>query len=556
MDRRQLLGSFALIGVTAACASTSDDSKGSSTTAGGVGGSNSNGRSVTAAEPAAATLAPAAFGLGVASGDPLSDRVMLWTRLATAPGPVGVDGATLASATPAPAADGSVEVAFDVATDEAFTDLVASGIATATPELAHSVHVDVSGLQPDTWYFYRFRAGDQTSPVGRTRTFPAADATPEQFRFVFASCQDFQWGYYGAWGRAAELPDVDAVVFLGDYIYETTYGDLSPQKLGARVWATPEAVSLTDYRSRYAQTKADLQLQSAHQMAPWITTFDDHEVSNNYAGDVGQADIEQPGSRDRRLAAYQAWYEHTPIRLDPEPGARPADYDSLEVHRDLSFGSLATLFTLETRQNADPPPCRTGADLISDDGPACDEMFVDGRTNLGADQEAWLVDGLRSSRSTWNILANPVLFAGLNVGTADQVEYTRDTWDGYPAARRRVIDAVIGSGVKNPVVLTGDWHASFVLDVKEQPGDATSETVMPEFMASSISTVVFAQDHTAVNPHVRYFVAEHCFALVTVTPDDLTCEFQYIADVWDPATPISHIDRWKVLDGEHTAQPV
>jgi len=557
MDRRQLLAGFALAGVTAACASNSDESgNGSTTTRDGGDGGDTSGAAVTAAEPAPATLTSAAFGLGVASGDPLSDRVMLWTRLATAPAAVGVDGVDLAAADPPPVADGSVEVAFDVATDEGFTDLVVSGIATATPALGHSVHVDVSGLQPDTWYFYRFRAGGQTSAVGRTRTFPAADAEPEQFRFVFASCQDFQWGFYGAWGRAAELPDVDAVVFLGDYIYETTFGDLSPDAAGARVWATPEAFTLDNYRSRYAQTKADPQLQAAHQMAPWIVTFDDHEVANNYAGDVGQADVDQPDSADRRLAAYQAWYEHTPIRIDPLPGDEPADFAELRVHRDFSFGSLATLFTIETRQHADPPPCRAGGDLNSDDGPGCDEMFDQARTNLGDDQETWLVDGLSSSDASWNILANPILFAGLNVGTADQVEYTRDTWDGYPASRRRVIDAIVGSEVKNPVVVTGDWHASFVLDVKEQPGDAASETVMPEFLASSISTILFPADYSAANPQVKYFVAEHGYALVTVTPEDLTCEFHYIADKWDPATPISHIDTFRVLDGEHDARPV
>ena len=557
MDRRQLLAGFALAGVTAACASTSEESGTESNTGGGGGtDGTTTGRTVTAAGPAPATLAPAAFGLGVASGDPLSDRVMLWTRLATAPGAVGVDGVNLAPATPPPAADGTVEVAFDVATDEEFTDLVASGIAIATPELGHSVHVDVSGLEPDTWYFYRFRAGDQTSAVGRTRTFPDSDASPERFRFVFASCQDFQWGFYGAWGRAAELPGVDAVVFLGDYVYEATYGDLSPDKSGARVWATSAALGLDDYRSRYAQTKADPQLQAAHQMAPWIVTFDDHEVSDNYAHDVGQADVNLPDSRDRRLAAYQAWYEHTPIRIDPLPGDEPAEFDELRVFRDFSFGSLARVFTLETRQHADPPPCRAGGDLTSDDGPGCDEMFGEARTNLGDEQESWLVEGLGASDASWNILANPLMFAGLEIGTVDEIEYTRDTWDGYPASRRRIIDAITTSEVKNPVVVTGDWHASFVLDVKERPGDATSATVMPEFLASSISTILFPTDYSANNPQVRYFVAEHGYALVTVTPADLTCEFHYVADEWDPATPISHIDTWRVLDGEHEAQAV
>jgi alkaline phosphatase D len=480
------------------------------------------------------------FALGVASGDPLADRIMLWTRLASAP--TAVDGG---------APDGDVEVAFDVATDDAFEDLVASGIAIASPALGHSIHVDVTGLAPDTWFHYRFRASGQTSETGRTRTFPAADATPDRFRFVFASCQDLQWGRYPAWGRASEQPDLDAVVFLGDYIYEINLGDLSPTGDGSRVWAGPVPMTLADYRMRYAQTKADPQLQAAHLMAPWIVTFDDHEVSNNYAGDVGQADIDQPNSRDRRLAAYQAWYEHTPIRIDEvpdEPG--PADFADLRVHRDFSFGSLARLFAIETRQHADPPACREGGDLLSDEGPLCPEAEDPARTNLGDEQESWLFDGLGATDAAWNVIANPLMLAELNVGTAEEPAFTRDAWSGYPAARQRLLGAIVDAKVPNPVVVTGDWHASFVLDVK---AEADGPTVMPEFLASSISTIAFENDYRALNPQVRYFAVEHGYGLVTVTPEQLECEFHYVDDVWDADAPISRIDRWVVRDGEHEA---
>ena len=528
MDRRQFLGVLAVAGVTTACAGSGDDDRASSSTS----------TSVAPATPATASLPPNVFALGVASGDPLSDRVMLWTRLASDP---MVEGGG--------SPDGDVEVAFDVARDADFVDLVVSGIATATADLAHSVHVDVSGLDSDSWYHYRFRAGDQTSPVGRTRTFPAVDASPERFRFVFASCQDFQWGEYGAWGRAAELPDIDAVVFLGDYVYELTLGDLSPDQSGRRVWAGPPPETVVDYRRRYAQTKADLQLQAAHEMAPWIVTFDDHEVSNNYAGDVGQADIDQPASRDRRLAASQAWYEHTPIRLDPAP----TDFAELDVHRSFDFGDLARVYAIETRQRADVPACRTDGSLVSDEGPLCEDADDEARSNLGADQEQWLADELAGSRSTWNVLANPIMLAGLNVGTAAQPKFTRDAWDGYPAARRRLLRAIQESGVSNPVTVTGDWHASFVLDVAAEPG---GDVVMPELLASSISTVLFTTDYRAENPHVRYFVAEHGYALVTITADELRCEFQYVDDVWDPNAKISHTDTWVVRNGEHVAEPV
>jgi alkaline phosphatase D len=530
MDRRRFLGGLALAGVTAACANEGD---GSTTTEGGASGA----ADVVAAAPTGAELPEGIFALGVASGDPLPDAVMLWTRLAA--DPLAADGG---------APTGEVEVAYDVATDDSFSELVASGIAVARPEMGHALHVDVSGLEPDTWYVYRFRAGGRTSPVGRTRTFPSADATPEDLRFVFASCQDYQWGYYGAWGRVAEEPDLDVVVFLGDYIYELNLGDLSPDGSGTRVWAGPEPVDLEGYRRRYAQTKSDPQLQAAHEMAPWIVTWDDHEVSNNYAGDVAQADVDTPASRERRLAAYQAWYEHTPVRIDPEP----EDFDELPIHREFTYGELASFFVIETRQHADAPACRVDGSLVADEGPSCEALESEDRSNLGEEQEQWLIDGLSRSDTTWNILANPIMLAGLNVGTAEEPEITRDAWDGYPATRQRLLEAITTSEVPNPVVVTGDWHASFVLDVAAEPG---GPTVMPEFLASSISTVLFDTDYRPNNPHVRYFVAEHGYAVVTVTPDDLRCDFRYITDVWDPDSPIGRTDSWVLAEGERTPEP-
>jgi alkaline phosphatase D len=526
MDRRRFLGGLALAGVTAACAKEGSGADGDATTT-----------SLSAAEPSGVDLPDGVFALGVASGDPLSDSVMLWTRLAA--DPLAVDGG---------APQGEVEVAYDVATDDTFSELVATGIAVARPELGHSLHVDVGGLEPDTWYAYRFRAGGRTSPVGRTRTFPAPDASPEDLRFVFASCQDYQWGHYGAWGRVAEEPDLDVVVFLGDYIYELNLGDLSPDGSGGRVWAGPEPRTLEDYRRRYAQTKSDLQLQAAHEVAPWIVTWDDHEVSNNYAGDVGQEDVETPASRDRRLAAYQAWYEHTPVRIDPVP----EDFEQLRLHRGFTYGELASFFVIETRQHADVPACRADGTLVADEGPSCDALEDPGRSNLGAEQEQWLIDTMSASTTTWNILANPIMLAGLNVGTPEQPEITRDAWDGYPATRQRLLDAITESEVPNPVVVTGDWHASFVLDVAAEPG---GPTVMPEFLASSISTVLFDTDYRPANPHVRYFVAEHGYAVVTVGPDELRCDFRYIADVWDPDTAISRTDSWVLAEGEREPSP-
>ncbi|MCB1257385.1 MAG: alkaline phosphatase D family protein [Microthrixaceae bacterium] len=536
MDRRQLLLSSLVAGVTVACASDNSDNSGD----GGKDGSKESTTTqgpVELAAPKPADLADSAFLLGVASGDPESDRVMLWTRVFPA------DASTT----------DSIEVAVDVARDESFTDLIVSQITKAGADLAHSVHVDVTGLDPDTWYYYRFRAGDQTSVVARTRTFPKADAKVEAFNFVFASCQDFQWGYYGAWASAAQTKDLDAIVFLGDYIYEMTLGDLSPDQSGARVWGDSGALTLSDYRGRYTQAKADPNLQAAHHAVPWIITFDDHEVSDNYAGDVGGSDLEEPKSRDRRLAAYQAWYEHTPIRLKTPPeGTSPEDFDDLTVNRGFSFGDLANMFVIETRQHADPPSCRTTAGYSADEGPLCDDAANPDRSNLGTDQEKWLFGELEATKALWNILANPVMLADMNIGSAAEPKYYRDMWIGYPAARERLLAKVTESKVSNPVVVTGDWHASFVLDVQSDPHGDSPKTVLPEFLVSSISSVLFPQDYQENNPQIRYFKAAHGYALVRVTREQMVCEFSYIDDVWDPDARVTSVDRFSLAAGDLT----
>ncbi|HPB44927.1 MAG: alkaline phosphatase D family protein [Microthrixaceae bacterium] len=571
IDRRSFLSGVGAAAVTVAVASCSS---GDGASTGGSGGGSGGASTSTSESPeVAAVPAPSAIGLpagvfslGVASGDPTDTSVMLWTRLVADP---------LAAATAMGERD--LEVAYDVALDEGFERLVASGLASAPARLAHSVHLDVTGLDPGSWYHYRFRIGDQTSSTGRTRTMPApgaAGVTPggaaaEQFRFVVASCQDYQWGHYAAWRRAVETPDLDAVLFLGDYIYEYSVGDRSPGETGERVWANEETHSLEQYRVRYGQVRSDPALIAAHEAVPWQITFDDHEVSNNYAGDVGQDDVDQPLSRDRRLAGYQAWYEHMPVRLD----GVPESFESLRVHQALRFGDLVTLYAIETRQHADPAPCRvempegTPPLLYSDDRPSCEQRFDPERTNLGAAQEAWLLDELAASDTTWNVLANPIMFSGMNLATREAPEYTLDTWDGYVASRARVLGAL--AEVSNPVIVTGDWHASFVLDVRPEliaeaddpaavlpDGPPSSPPAMTEFVFTAISSVIFAQDYRAANDHIRYFEARNGYGVVTVTPEQLGCEFVYVDDVWDPDSPATTVDRWAVDAGSPQARRV
>jgi alkaline phosphatase D len=275
------------------------------------------------------------FTLGVASGDPLPDSVILWTRLV--PDPLALGGMP----------DAPVPVEWEVAADEAFGDIVAKGTASAEPAFAHSVHIDAVGLAPDSWYWYRFTVGDRVSPTGRTRTAPADGAAVERLRFAFATCQEWESGYYAAHRHMAD-DDIDLVVFLGDYIYE---GDPGNGPLRSNAHAAP--VDLDGYRLRFGQYKSDPDLQAVHARFPWVLTWDDHEVDNDYAGDSEEASNPQPDAvafRARRAAAYQAYYEHQPIRIDPPSGP------DVTIYRDLAWGSPAPPTRSDSRGGT--PPAR------------------------------------------------------------------------------------------------------------------------------------------------------------------------------------------------------
>jgi alkaline phosphatase D len=523
MDRRRFVAALVAgvggAGLAAACG-TSTDRSASPGTGAAVGTSSTSALPTITAKPAPALRGPA-FTLGVASGDPLADRVILWTRLA--PDPLSLDRAGMP--------DLDVEVEWEIATDDTFTQLVNRGVAVASAALGHSVHVDATGLEPDRWYAYRFRLGDEVSPVGRTRTFPATGASPDQLRLAVTSCQDYGSGRYAAY-RDLVAQDLDVVLFLGDYIYETPGLEDAAEAVAQRRYVGGFPVTVDDYRRRYAQHHLDPELAEAHQALPWIITFDDHEVINNYAGDDGALAGVGETFLARRAAAYQAWYENLPLRIDPPVGS------DIVVHRASSFGDLARLFVIETRQHADPAPCRDTSTL--DSGTGCEEQQDEARTALGAEQEAWLVDAMAENEAQWQLLVNPVLLAGLDISPPDAPPaFYLETWDGYPAERRRIVSAIKERKVRNPVVLTGDYHASFVADVRPDPFDPESPVVAPELLATSISSVVFPADHTAANPHVRYFEARNGYLVCEVTSDAITAEFRYVADVSDPASPVS-----------------
>ncbi|MGH9213803.1 MAG: alkaline phosphatase D family protein [Acidimicrobiales bacterium] len=395
------------------------------------------------------------FTLGVASGDPTDNGVVLWTRLA--PDPL-VPGGGMPPA--------AVRVDWEVARDEAFRRVVRRGHERVVADEAHTAHVDVRGLHADSVYWYRFRAGGEISQAGRTRTAPRRHARPRRVRFATASCQDFQAGFYTA-HQALAAEDLAFVLFLGDYIYE---GRPNPAALRQHD-GVGEPVTLDEYRARHARYRGDVDLQAAHAAFPWIVTFDDHELDNNWADEIPQ----DPGSQShdqfmaRRVAALHAYWEHMPLPRR----TRPVGPD-MPLYRRLGWGDLLQVDVLDTRQyRSDQPPDFAGAS-----NPAA--------TMLGAEQEAWLSSGLRRSRTRWNCLAQQTMVAQNDRQAGPGETFDFDNWDGYRVPRQRLLADL--AQVDNPVVVTGDRHATWVCDLKQDFYDPASATVGAELTGTSISS--------------------------------------------------------------------
>jgi alkaline phosphatase D len=487
----------------------------------------------TAARPSAAgrpgrpgpSLPTGLFSLGVASGDPIPGGVVLWTRLAPEP---------LAGGGMPPV---EVPVRWEVAGDEDFRRVVRAGWATASPGLGHSVHVDVRHLRPDAWYFYRFRAGDQVSPVGRTRTAPPR-GRGDRLRFLFASCQNWQDGFWPAWAFAPQ-EDPDLVVHLGDYIYE---GGANPAAV--RQHNSAEITTLDAYRNRYGLYKGDPALQAIHAACPWVVTWDDHEVENNYAGLIPQVPAEAPAFAARRAAAYQAWWEHQPVRLPPPTGP------DLRIYRAVDWGRLARFHVLDSRQYRDDQPCGT-----NDIGPSCEARTAPDRSLLGPDQEAWLGRSLRRSKATWDVVANQVVMTSMPfAGTL----YNLDQWDGYAAARARVIDQLAAAGTDNPIVITGDIHAAGVGDLVGENPDGTPSTEVrgTELVGTSISSgfdpafADIAEQLISALPHVRWADTHHRgYVRCDVDRDELRARYQQVQTVLQPNAPVTTGRAWVVEAG-------
>ena len=471
---------------------------------------------------------PDPFTLGVASGDPLPDAVVLWTRLA--PEPLDPSGGMAAKKFP---------VRWEVAEDEAFRKVVRKGQGFAQPEFAHTVHADATGLRPGREYFYRFHAGPHTSPTGRTKTAPPAGAALAAFAFAFVSCQNYPNGYYTAY-RHVVAEDIELVVHLGDYIYEgEAQGTIGRGHLPAG-----EIMTLADYRVRLAQYKTDPDLQAAHAHVPWLVTWDDHEVENNYADEISEDPAQSPDAfLLRRAGAYRAYWEHMPLRLSLLPKG-----PDMPLYRRSSFGDLVEFNVLDTRQYRSDQSTALRAD------PA--------RSITGDEQERWLLDGMAASPASWNVLAQQVFFTQRDLTPGTGVSYSNDAWDGYVASRDRVTGGLVERQVRNPVVLTGDVHKHYAADIKVDYDDPASAIVGSELVGTSISTggdggplTPALQAQLADNPHIKYVNQQRGYVRCDVTHAAWRADFKVLPFVTAPGAPVLTDASFTIEAGSPGLQP-
>ena len=470
------------------------------------------------------------FALGIASGHPRPDGMVLWTCLT-------------GDALPA-----RVDVRWDIAEDEAFRRVVATGVDAAEAAWAHSVHAEPVGLKPGRWYWYRFEALGQQSMAGRTRTAPSPDA-PATLQFAIASCQRWDHGHYAAWRHMAD-EQLDLVIFLGDYIYESPF-------LPGRVRPHEGIVvsTLAQYRARYAQYKSDPALQAIHAAVPWLLVWDDHEVKNDWAGPLGGGPDQDFAAR--RAAAFQAYWEHQPF-----PKAwRPRGPD-MRIFQRWDWGTLARIHMLDDRQYRDPQACpkpgRGGSNTVS--LKACPGLEDPKRSLLGEWQEHWLADGWDLQRP-WNLLAQQTLMARFSwKDPAVAPTYWTDGWDGYAPARNRLLGVVRERRVPGLVTLGGDMHSNYVADLKPDYGDLQAPVVGAEFCGTSITSQSMAQSRLDAalpfNPHVHYGRSDQRgYVRFSLDAQRLQARLRVLDDVADPASSIRTAAQFSVEAGRPGVQP-
>ena len=481
----------------------------------------------SAAELDAAQITEDPFTLGIASGDPLPTSVLLWTRLA--PTPYQPDGGLPAE---------RVRVHWEVAHDDRFRRVVRRGTVTAHPEFNHTVHVEVKHLGSDRFFYYRFRVGSWTSATGRTRTAPAPGSRPKQFTFAGVSCQAYTDGYWTAYRHLAE-DDVDAVFHFGDYLYEYAVNAVG----GFRNYTdrtvpdifNHETMTLEDYRLRYALYKTDPDMIAVHAAHPFVVTWDDHEVEDNYADDIPQNNVPPEEFLLRRAGAYRAYWENQPLRSPQLPVGPDA-----QLYRRLHWGRLAQFDILDTRQYRSDQAYGDGLDLP---GPEIDDPA---RTITGDEQERWLIDGWHASRALWNVVPQQVNFSQRKLDVAPVARLSMDAWDGYRASRRRVLDGAKAAGVENLMVLTGDVHVGYAYDIKDDFDDPSSATLGTEIVPTSISSGRDGAEHLstwetymAANPHLKYYDGRRGYATIRLDREQARADFKVMPYVTRPGAPIS-----------------
>jgi alkaline phosphatase D len=477
------------------------------------------------------------FKLGVASGDPLPDGIVLWTRLA--PKPLEGGGMPMMN----------MEVGWELADDLAFRRVVQKGTAIARPELGHSVHVEVSHLQPGREYYYRFRAGSEVSQTARTKTAPAEGAAVDRLRFAVCGCSHYEMGYFTSYRHIAD-EQFDFVFHTGDYIYEYRADDGRDERR-VRQHNGDEAYTVVDYRNRYAQYKMDRDLMAAHHSAPFIVTWDDHEVDNNYADDHDEHGTPPEIFLLRRAAAYQAYYESMPLRASTLPNG-----PHMRLYRRLTFGSLVDLSVLDTRQWRSDQACGDG------DRTGCAEADDPARTILGRDQEAWLFDTLGTSRATWTLLGQQVpTFARDQAALLSDGRFSMDKWDGYTVARKRLYARLQEARTPNPVILSGDVHLHFGADLKSDYANPRSATIGVELTNSSITSNGDGSDVQAGwdrikgdNPHIKFHSARRGYIACTATPALMRADFKVVDRVTVPDEPIRNAGTLVVEAGHPGSQ--
>jgi alkaline phosphatase D len=467
----------------------------------------------------------AVFALGVASGAPTASGVVLWTRLV------------------APQLPARVPVRWHLAHDERFERIAARGETDAVAAAAHSVHVELQGLESARAYWYRFEALGQQSVVGRTRTAPAPGAAVARLKLALASCQRWDHGHFAAW-RDVVAAAPELVCFVGDYLYE--YATSARASVPRRHAGGP-LVTLADYRARYAQYRSDVLLQAAHAACPWIVIWDDHEVQNDYAGERGAEDA--AGFAARRRAGYQAWWEHMPV-----PAAWVPSQGAARIHGRLDWGLLARLQWIDNRQFRDPQACTAAGRSGLVRPRECPSLAEPARSLLGAGQEAWLAEGWSTQRP-WNLLVQQTLMARasrepLAPGGAGG-RFWNDGWDGYPAARQRLLAVLQERRIAGAVVLGGDMHEHFVADLKADFDDERAPPVATEFCGTSVSSRggALARSEALLrhNPHLRFAGGEvRGSVLIELDARTLSADLRRVADVNDPASAVDSAARFVV----------